>query len=157
MIVLRGEPEKKLVRHTLASLMGSSQPPPIRATHSSKRKFVEGEVEPSPHDFARTAFTNRTSQISLPSIYELQPDLPPPGPHYTQFSDSEDPRFPPLPSFPSTSGASSSAWIANRGEPPSTFSPEPAQLETGDSDGDGDDALRRPKQKRRRQALSCTG
>lgn len=138
----------------LAGLMDPHRPPPI-ATHSTKRKFVEDEAELSPH-LARVTLTTQASQTSLPSIYELQPDLPPPGPRHAQFSG--DPRFPPLPSFPSTSGAeSSNTWIPSRDEPPSAFSPEQAQLEIGDSDGDGDDTLRRPKQKRRRQALSCTG
>ncbi|EIM86402.1 uncharacterized protein STEHIDRAFT_139316 [Stereum hirsutum FP-91666 SS1] len=133
--------------------MDPPRPPPI-ATHSTKRKFVEDEAELSPH-LARVTLTTQASQTSLPSIYELQPDLPPPGPRHAQFSG--DPRFPPLPSFPSTSVAeSSNTWIPSRDEPPSAFSPEQAQLEIGDSDGDGDDALRRPKQKRRRQALSCT-
>lgn len=129
--------------------------PPSATPSSSKRKFAEDDIElPS----RRESLLSQSSPTSLPSIHELQPFLPPPGPRHAQFSG--DIRFQPMPPLASEIvGEGSSGRLLIRDEFAANLSPEQPHLEAGDSDGDGDgdDALRRPKQKRRRQALSCTG
>jgi hypothetical protein len=131
--------------------MDTPQPPPI-ATQSLKRK------ERSPSPARRTpghtsTSSSRPSPTSLPSIRHF---LPPQsdneryhpttnrqqmGPAFSAGSSAGIPRLdflPPLPAQPPAERAHSGI--------------------TGDSDGDGDsEHTARPKQKRRRQALSCTG
>ncbi|SRR6266851_3896063 len=132
--------------------MDTPQPPPI-APQPLKRK------ERSPSPARRTpshtpTMASRPSPTSLPSIRHFLPPQP----------DSQlGERF-----HPSRQHGAPSAFASgpSAGIPRFDFLPLPAQPPAeraysgvaADSDGDGDsEQAVRPKQKRRRQALSCTG
>ena len=134
--------------------MDTPQPPSI-ANQKLKRK----ERSPSPARRASghtSTVGSRPSPTSLPSIRHFLP----PQPDTAQLSERYH-----LTNNRQQTGPAFSAG-PSAGIPRLDFLPPPAQPPAepthsgimGDSDGDGDsEQAARPKQKRRRQALSCTG
>ncbi|KAH9975215.1 hypothetical protein BJV74DRAFT_862928 [Russula compacta] len=130
--------------------MSPSSPPPI-VTHSLKRK--ERSPSPARRTPSHTSTTgSRPSPTSLPSIRHFLPPQPD-----AQLGERYHPSR-------QHSGLAFSAG-PSAGIPRLDFLPPPAlppaeRTQSGvlaDSDGDGDsEQAVRPKQKRRRQALSCT-
>jgi hypothetical protein len=135
----------------LAVPMDTPQPPPI-VTQSLKRK--DRSPSPARRTPGHTSTSgSRPSPTSLPSIRHFLPQSDATqlneryhsrqqtGPGFSAGPSAGIPRldfFPPLPAQPPAERAHSGIM--------------------GDSDGDGDsEQAVRPKQKRRRQALSCTG
>jgi hypothetical protein len=128
--------------------MDTPQPPPI-VTQSLKRK----DRSPSPARRTSTA-GSRPSPTSLPSIRHFLP----PQSDTVQLNERYHPRQQTGPGF----SAGPSAGIPRLDFLPPLPAQPPAERShsgiMGDSDGDGDsEQAVRPKQKRRRQALSCTG
>ncbi|KAH9973437.1 hypothetical protein BGW80DRAFT_1458946 [Lactifluus volemus] len=129
--------------------MDTPRPPPI-VTQSLKRK--ERSLSPTRMTPSHTS-SSRPSPTSLPSIRHF---LPPQSD--AQLSDRYHPnRQQTGPAF----SAGPSAGIPRLDFLPPPAPPPAERTQSGiiaDSDGDGDsEQAVRPKQKRRRQALSCTG
>ncbi|KAA1475577.1 hypothetical protein DENSPDRAFT_431224 [Dentipellis sp. KUC8613] len=133
--------------------MDPHKPPPI-LTNPLKRKARSPSPEQrSPH-LSPGASGSQHSPTALPSIRQLHPFLPPPGPLRSPHTAESHYQYPPpAPPFPVASG-SNVRFAHVEAVGPSDFSPS-----MGDSEPDGDPEpldANRPKQKRRRQALSCT-
>ena len=132
--------------------MDTPQPPPI-ITQPLKRK----ERSPSPARKTPShtpTMGSRPSPTSLPSIRHLYPHQPD-----AQLGERYHPNR--HQGGPSASSAGPSAGIPRLDFLPPPVQPPADRIHSGfvaDSDGDGDsEQAVRPKQKRRRQALSCTG
>ncbi|TFY63778.1 hypothetical protein EVG20_g6172, partial [Dentipellis fragilis] len=133
--------------------MDPHKPPPI-LTNPLKRKARSPSPEHrSPH-LSPGASGSQHSPTALPSIRQLHPFLPPPGPLRSPHTAESHYQYPPpAPPFPVASG-SNVRFTHVEPVGPSDFSPS-----MGDSEPEGDQEpldVNRPKQKRRRQALSCT-